>query len=289
MKKKTRKKVVRRKRRSRKSMTEKRVMKIKRGLMKSAKKLRLGAERTGAYVYGTLRRIVGNRSGPVTEGEVRLMFETHGIPLAEKGIFGSGYNALSQYGSVLKDSFKTADEAEEYTIKFYKMRPGLVRQDGSYRKAFRKARGLRRNGVMADAENEFLMKYGLTPDQARAKFFSMIGTSFEKAKKLSFEEKVKIRDEYEVFKKKLLKAKMSMRRSGLRGNPAKRDFYGDVYIGKKKVDTVFVRSISEGSKRERELDVMNELLSMPNSYELAWVRKPNGLYDVRKGFRIRET
>ena len=73
-------------------------------------------------------------------------------------------------------------------------------------------RGLRRNGVMADAENEFLMKYGLTPDQARAKFFSMMGTSFEKAKKLSFEEKVKIRDEYEVFKKKLLKAKMSMRR-----------------------------------------------------------------------------
>jgi len=61
MKKKTRKKkVVRRKRRSRKSMTEKRVMQIKRGLMKSAKKLRLGAKRTGAYVYGTLRRIVGN-------------------------------------------------------------------------------------------------------------------------------------------------------------------------------------------------------------------------------------
>jgi hypothetical protein len=61
MKKKNRKKkVVRRKRRSRKSMTEKRVMRIKRGLMKSAKKLRLGAKRTGAYVYGTLRRIVGN-------------------------------------------------------------------------------------------------------------------------------------------------------------------------------------------------------------------------------------
>jgi hypothetical protein len=79
------------------------------------------------------------------------------------------------------------------------------------------------------------------------------------------------------------------RRRGLRRNPAKRDFYGDVYIGKKKVDTVFVRSISEGSKRERELDVMDELLSMPNSYELAWVRKPNGLYDVRKGFRVRET
>jgi len=121
------------------------VMQIKRGLKKRARKLRLGAKRTGAYVYGTLRRIVGNRSGPVTEGEVRLMFETHGIPLAEKGIFGSGYNALSQYGSVLKDSFKTADEAEEYTVKFYKMRPGLVRQDGSYRKAFRKARGLRGN------------------------------------------------------------------------------------------------------------------------------------------------
>jgi hypothetical protein len=61
MKKKNRKKkVVRRKRRSRKSMSEKRVMQIKRGLMKSAKKLRLGAKRTGAYVYGTLRRIVGN-------------------------------------------------------------------------------------------------------------------------------------------------------------------------------------------------------------------------------------
>ena len=60
MKKKTRKKVVRRKRRSRKSMSEKRVMRIKRGLMKGAKKLRLGAKRTGAYVYGTLRRIVGN-------------------------------------------------------------------------------------------------------------------------------------------------------------------------------------------------------------------------------------
>ena len=57
MKKKTRKKVIRRKRRS---MREKRVMRIKRGLMKSAKKLRLGAKRTGAYVYGTLRRIVGN-------------------------------------------------------------------------------------------------------------------------------------------------------------------------------------------------------------------------------------
>jgi hypothetical protein len=57
MKKKTRKKVVRRKRRS---MREKRVMQIKRGLMKRAKKLRLGAKRTGAYVYGTLRRIVGN-------------------------------------------------------------------------------------------------------------------------------------------------------------------------------------------------------------------------------------
>jgi len=94
------------------------------------------------------RGLRGNPSGPVTEGEVRLMFETHGIPLAEKGIFGSGYNALSQYGSVLKDSFKTADEAEEYTVKFYKMRPGLVRQDGSYRKAFRKARGLRKNPPM---------------------------------------------------------------------------------------------------------------------------------------------
>jgi hypothetical protein len=78
------------------------------------------------------------------------------------------------------------------------------------------------------------------------------------------------------------------RRRGLRRNPAKRDFYGDVYIGKKKVDTVFVRSISEGSKRERELDVMDELLSMPNSYELAWVRKPNGLYDIKKGFRVIE-
>jgi hypothetical protein len=81
----------------------------------------------------------------------------------------------------------------------------------------------------------------------------------------------------------------SNRRRSLRRNPAKRDFYGDVYIGKKKVDSVFVRSISEGSKRERELDVMDELLSMPNSYKLAWVRKPNGLYDVRKGFRVRET
>ena len=60
MKKKTRKKVVRRKRRPRKSMSEKRVMQIKRGLMKGTKKLRLGAKRTGAYVYGTLRRIVGN-------------------------------------------------------------------------------------------------------------------------------------------------------------------------------------------------------------------------------------
>lgn len=60
-KKKTRKKVVRRKRRS---MREKRVMQIKRGLMKSAKKLRLGAKRTGAYVYGTLRRIVGNPASP---------------------------------------------------------------------------------------------------------------------------------------------------------------------------------------------------------------------------------
>ena len=57
MKKKTRKKVIRRKRRS---MTEKRVMRLKRGLKKRARKLRLGAKRTGAYVYGTLRRIVGN-------------------------------------------------------------------------------------------------------------------------------------------------------------------------------------------------------------------------------------
>jgi len=57
MKHKTRKKVVRRKRRS---MTEKRIMRLKRGLKKRAKKLRLGAKRTGAYVYGTLRRIVGN-------------------------------------------------------------------------------------------------------------------------------------------------------------------------------------------------------------------------------------
>jgi hypothetical protein len=61
MKKKTRKKVVRRKRRS---MREKRVMQIKRGLIKRAKKLRLGAKRTGAYVYGTLRRIVGNPAIP---------------------------------------------------------------------------------------------------------------------------------------------------------------------------------------------------------------------------------
>ena len=89
--------------------------------------------------------------------------------------------------------------------------------------------------------------------------------------------------------KKIPRKISTNRRRGLRRNPAKRDFYGDVYIGKKKVDTVFVRSIPKGSKRQRELDVMDELLSMPNSYKLAWVRKPNGLYDVRKGFRVRET
>jgi len=61
MKHKTRKKVVRRKRRSK---AERRVMKIKRGLLKRAKKLRLGAKRTGAYVYGTLRKIVGNPASP---------------------------------------------------------------------------------------------------------------------------------------------------------------------------------------------------------------------------------
>ena len=69
----------------------------------------------------------------------------------------------------------------------------------------------------------------------------------------------------------------------------KRDFYGDVYIGKKKVDTIFMRSIPEGSKKERELDVMDELLSGANLYKLAWVKKPNGLYDVKKGFRVIET
>lgn len=69
----------------------------------------------------------------------------------------------------------------------------------------------------------------------------------------------------------------------------KRDFYGDVYIGKKKVDTIFMRSIPEGSKKERELYVMDELLSGADLYKLAWVKKPNGLYDVKKGFRVIET
>jgi len=82
---------------------------------------------------------------------------------------------------------------------------------------------------MADAENEFLMKYGLTPDQARSKFFSMIGTSFEKARKLSFEEQREIKNKYEEFKKKLLKAKMPNRRRGLRKNPGVRYRVGGGY------------------------------------------------------------
>ena len=89
--------------------------------------------------------------------------------------------------------------------------------------------------------------------------------------------------------KKLSKNLLMENPRRVRRNQSTRDFYGDVYIGKKKVDTVFMRSVLQGSKKERELDVMDELLSMPNSYKLAWVRKPNGLYDVRKGFRVRET
>jgi hypothetical protein len=79
MKKKTRKKVVRRKRRS---MREKRVMKIKRGLMKRAKKLHLGAKRTGAYVYGTLRRIVGN---PYTSRDIPYNMEWAGKTVIPRG------------------------------------------------------------------------------------------------------------------------------------------------------------------------------------------------------------
>jgi hypothetical protein len=107
MKKKTRKKkVVRRKRRSRKSMSEKRVMKIKRGLMKSAKKLRLGAERTGAYVYGTLRRIVGNR----------------GLTPRQQKMLDFLKKVYPQYSELARDSATKKDASRLARLKLIKVR-----------------------------------------------------------------------------------------------------------------------------------------------------------------------
>jgi hypothetical protein len=115
MKKKTRKKVVRRKRRSRKSMSEKRVMQIKRGLMKSAKKLRLGAKRTGAYVYGTLRRIVGNR-GLLPRQQKMLDFLQRFYP---------------QYSELARDSTTKKDTLRLARLKLIKVRS--FKRTGTYR------------------------------------------------------------------------------------------------------------------------------------------------------------
>jgi hypothetical protein len=107
MKHKTRKKkVVRRKRRSRKSMTEKRVMQIKRGLMKRAKKLRLGAKRTGAYVYGTLRRIVGNR----------------GLTPSQQKMLDFLKRVYPQYSELARDSATKKDASRLARLKLIKVR-----------------------------------------------------------------------------------------------------------------------------------------------------------------------
>ena len=76
----------------------------------------------------------------------------------------------------------------------------------------------------------------------------------------------------------------------MKADGKKKDFYGDVYIGPKKVDTIIIRSVPVGTKKERELYVLEDLLNTNDDefYELAWVKKPNGLYDVKKGFRVIE-
>jgi hypothetical protein len=69
----------------------------------------------------------------------------------------------------------------------------------------------------------------------------------------------------------------------------KKDFHGDVYIGSKKIDSIFIRSMIGRTKKEREINATYELLTGPDFYELAWKKNANGLYDIKKGFRVRET
>ena len=59
--------------------------------------------------------------------------------------------------------------------------------------------------VMQQAETNFLEKYGLTPDESRNKFLKEKNYNMDKFEKLSFNEKKIFQNEYETWKKKLLK------------------------------------------------------------------------------------
>lgn len=61
------------------------------------------------------------------ETKIRETFARHGIPLAELGMFGAYWNALSQYGYTLSEHDSKA-KAEQAVIDYYSNRMHLIRQ-----------------------------------------------------------------------------------------------------------------------------------------------------------------
>ena len=66
--------------------------------------------------------------GSGDEQEIREAYKAMGQELAEDRGGWGGIIALSQYGHMLKDGFKSIQEAERYVVNYYSSRMNLLRQ-----------------------------------------------------------------------------------------------------------------------------------------------------------------